>query len=184
MQMDKVKVKSSKKDKPAADATKRAATPAPRPVAAPLADLRSEIDRLFSDFSGRFPGLSGGNLFDWEPWRGPAGFAAPKVDFAEKNGMFEIVAELPGLDGDDVSVELKDNMLTLSGEKREETDREEKEYHLSERRFGSFRRSFRLPTGVDEAKVEAAFENGVLRVTLPKVAEAAKQPRKIAVKGK
>ena len=158
---------------------------AQRGLATPLTDLRSEIDRLFSEFSGRFPGFTGGNLFDWEPWRGavgPAGFAAPTVDFTETDSGYEVVAELPGLGSDDVSVELKDNVLTISGEKREESDRKEKELHLSERRFGSFKRSFRLPTGIDEDKVEAQFDKGVLHVVLPKTEDATQQARKIDVK--
>lgn len=179
--MSKVTVKSK-------DESGKAPAPAPRETASPLTDLRSEIDRLFSEFSGRFPTLGGGrSLFDWEPWRVSTslpGLAAPKVDLSETDRGFEVVAEIPGIDPKDVSVELKDDVLTISGEKREEKEEKKKDYHLSERRFGSFKRSFRLPSDVDFAKAEAAFDKGVLHVTLPKNADAKPKSHKIEVKAK
>lgn len=162
-----------------------ASPPASHGVPSPLTDLRSEIDRLFSDFSGRFPSFSGG-LFDWEPWRGASysGLSAPRVDLTETDGVYEVMAELPGLEAADVSVELRDNVLTLSGEKREEKDRKEKDYHMSERRFGSFRRTFRLPSEIDADKTEAVFDKGVLRVTLAKSPAAKEKTRKIGIRTK
>lgn len=169
--------------------TGSAKTPATSSAASPLTDLRSEIDRLFSEFSSRFPALAGGtNLFDWEPWRGAVsiqGLSAPKVDLVETDTAFEVTAELPGLDIKDVNVELRDNVLTLTGEKREEKDQErEKDYHVSERRYGSFRRTFRLPSDVESARAEASFDKGILRVTLPKTPAAQKKTQKIEVKAK
>ena len=159
---------------------------APRETASPLTDLRSEIDRLFSEFSGRFPTLTG-SMFDWEPWRVSTslpGLAAPKVDLSETDKGFEIVAEIPGIDPKDVSVELKDDVLTISGEKREEKEEKKKDYHLSERRFGSFKRAFRLSSEVDSAKAQAGFDKGVLRITLPKNASAKPKAHRIEVKAK
>jgi HSP20 family protein len=153
-----------------------------------MADLQSEMDRLFDRFSRGFPSLSmGRNLFDWEPFRtsgGAPGITAPHVDVSETDKNYEISAELPGLHEKDIKVELKDDVLTLSGEKKEESEKEEKDYHVSERRFGSFRRSFRLPSGVNQDKVSADFRNGVLKIAMPKSATAINKSRKIDVKSK
>ena len=155
------------------------------PVPHPLVDLRDEVDRLFDRFSTRFPSLpTGRSLFDWDPFggsRGAAGFAAPSVDIAETDESYDVTADLPGVSEKDINVELKDDVLTVSGEKKEESEKKQKDYRLSERRFGSFKRSFRLPSGVDEDKVTANFKDGVLKVVLPKSAEARKKSRKIDI---
>ena len=85
---------------------------------------------------------------------------------------------------DEKNIELKvsDGMLSITGEKSEEKEEKKKDYYLSERSYGSFERSFRIPEGVDADKIEASFKNGVLTVTLPKKAEAQKPEKKIAVK--
>ena len=101
---------------------------------------------------------------------------------AEREGAYEISAELPGLDEKDVEVKLANGLLTIRGEKKEEREEKEKDYYLSERRYGAFTRSFQVPEGVDADKVEARFAKGVLTVTLPKTAEAQKQEKKIEVK--
>ena len=101
----------------------------------------------------------------------PMGWS-PAVDVSESDGELTVTAELPGMRSEDVHVDLADNVLTLRGEKREETERQEKEMRIFERSFGSFRRSFRLPSTVDEAKVNAEFKDGILRVTLPKMERA------------
>lgn len=165
-----------------------AATPVPvrGDVGHPLTGLRAEMDRLFDRFSVGFPSFSTGrDLFDWEPFRRSGnefGIAAPHVDVSESDNNYEVVAELPGMDEKDIEVELKDDVLTLSGKKREEREEKEKDYHVSERRFGSFRRSFQLRSEVDQNKVSAKFKNGVLTITLPKTAEAQKKSRKIDIK--
>lgn len=109
----------------------------------------------------------------------PLGWA-PAVDVSESDGELVVTAELPGMRREDVHIELSDGVLTLRGEKKEETEREEKEMHVYERSFGSFRRSFTLPSAVDEAKVTAEFKDGILKVTLPKVEKA--KGREIAIK--
>ena len=166
------------------------ATPAPirRDVGHPLMNLRTEMDRLFDRFSVGFPSFSTGrDLFDWEPFRRSGdefGIAAPHVDVSESDNGYEVVADLPGMDEKDINVELKDDVLILSGEKKEERQEKEKDYHVSERRFGSFRRSFQLRSQVDQNKTSATFKNGVLTITLPKTAEAQKKSRKIDIKTK
>ena len=151
----------------------------------PLANLRREIDHLFDDFGwgiARRPASR--TPFDVEPfWRGELSFGkAPAVDIVEKEKEYEITAELPGLDENNVEVKFADGLLTIKGEKREEKEERKKDYYLSERRFGSFQRSFQLPDGVDADKIEARFKNGVLTVTLPKSPEAQRKEKKIAIK--
>jgi HSP20 family protein len=149
----------------------------------PLATLRREIDRLFDDFHV-WPRPSGRTVFDVEPfWRGELSFGrAPAVDIAEKDKEYEITAELPGLDESNVEVKFADGLLTIKGEKREEKEEKKKDFYLSERRFGSFQRSFQVPEGVDADKIVASFKDGVLTVTLPKSPDAQKKEKKIAIK--
>lgn len=152
----------------------------------PLSSLRREIDRLFEDFPfGPWRSPVGRSVFDVEPlWRGgELSFGkAPAVDVAERDKVYEITAELPGMDEKDIDVKYADGVLTIKGEKKEEKEEKEKDYYLSERRFGSFQRSFRVPDGVDAGKIDASFKNGVLTVTLPKSADAQKREKKIAIK--
>ena len=140
----------------------------------PFGNLRREIDRLFDDFDrGAWGFPFRRSLIDWEPrWLGET---APAVDVAEKDKAFEITAELPGMDQNNIEVKLANGVLTIKGEKK-------KNYHMSERRYGSFERSFEVPDGVDEDKIEASFNKGVLTVTLPKSVEAQKSAKTIAVK--
>jgi HSP20 family protein len=144
----------------------------------PLTHLRREIDRLFEDFHPFALGRAFRDM-DWLPREWPV---APAVDLAEKEGGFEITAELPGLDQKDIEVKVTDGVITIAGEKAEERRDEKKDYHLSERRYGSFQRSFRLPDGVDAERIEAAFNNGLLTIMLPKSPTAAKNEKKIEIK--
>lgn len=93
-----------------------------------------------------------------------------------------VEAELPGLEEKDVSLTMQNGVLTIQGEKRLEHDEERENYHVMERRYGSFQRSLRIPDTVDEEKVEARFANGVLKITLPKRPETASEQRKIEIK--
>jgi HSP20 family protein len=102
------------------------------------------------------------------------------LDVAEKGDVFTVKASLPGISPDDLNVTLEDNVLTIQGEVKEDETIEESNYHIRERRTGSFSRSVRFPVPVESDKVEAEFENGVLTLSIPK-AEAVK-PKRIAVK--
>ncbi|MEY9199453.1 molecular chaperone Hsp20 [Sinorhizobium glycinis] len=148
----------------------------------PFESLRSEIDRLFDDFA---PNL----------WHRPLASAlmrrvprlsdldvAPAVDLAETEKGYEITCELPGMEEKDIEVAISNGILTIRGEKQEEKEEKKKEYVLSERRYGSFQRTFRMPDGVDAEKVAANFSKGVLSVTLPKTQEAQQNERKIQIK--
>jgi HSP20 family protein len=152
----------------------------------PFESLRHEIDRLFDDVTRGFAGLpSYRRLADFglsSPWESAASVTAPAVDVAEKEKEYQITAELPGLDESNVQVTLVDDVLTITGEKRDEKEEKDKNYHLSERRYGSFQRAFQLPPGIDQSKIEASFRNGILTVLLPKAPEAQTKTTKIAIK--
>jgi HSP20 family protein len=132
--------------------------------------LHREIDQLFDDFTRGFPTF------------GDAGVMPVNLDLAETDKAFEVTAELPGAKPEDVDITLSDGILTVKGEKKSERDEKQKNYHMIERSYGAFQRSFRLPAEVDSNKVQARFENGLLKITLPKVAEAQSKVKKIEVK--
>lgn len=149
---------------------------------APFDSLRRQIDSLFDDF-GTWRSPLARPLLDIDlslPWAGE-GMLAPATDVVAKDGHYEITAELPGLDEKNVEVKVADGSLTITGEKKEESEKKEKDYVLSERRYGSFYRSFALPDDVDAAKIAATFAKGVLTVTMPKSAAAKANEKKIQV---
>jgi HSP20 family protein len=152
---------------------------------APFHSLRREIDRLFDEFrpfDWRLPSARSVFSFEMPKLSGDDWTVAPAMDLIEKEKEYEISAELPGLDEKNIEIKVANHMLTIKGEKREEKEEKQKDYYVSERRYGSFHRSFSLPEGVDIDKIEASFAKGVLAVKLPKTAEAQKAEKKIAVK--
>ena len=168
-------------------AVKTVQPPASKPYTEdrPLQTLRRQVDRLFEDFQRGYWHLPfSRTVFDVEPfWRGDIAFGAvPSVDIVEKDDAYKVSAELPGIAASDIDVKFSDGMLSISGEKREDKEEKKKDYFLSERRYGSFKRSFRVVEGVDADKIESSFKNGVLTVTLPKTAEARKKTKTISVK--
>ena len=151
----------------------------------PFDSLRREVDRLFEDFAGGLWRSSfGRSFFDIEPaWRSRSAMSTmPAIDVTETDKAYAITAELPGMDEKNVEVKVADDILTVKGEKQEEKEEKTKDYHLSERSFGSFQRAFQVPSGVDTDKIDAKFSKGVLRVTLPKSTEAQKAEKKITIK--
>ncbi len=103
------------------------------------------------------------------------------MDIRENGSEIVIEAELPGMEEKDIDVSLKNGMLTIKGEKRSEEEKKEDDYHLTERRYGSFQRSFRVPDTVNEDKIDAHLEKGVLHVKMAKKPEAAGTAKKISV---
>jgi HSP20 family protein len=167
---------------------KTEATPATQPTKAadwqPFEILRNQVDRLFRDFqTGFWQAPFSRALPDIESfWRGNLGFnVTPAIDIVEKDNAFVVTAELPGLDAKNIDVQVSDGMLTIKGEKQEEKEEKTKDRHVSERRYGSFRRSLQVPGGVDAEKIEASYKSGVLTVTLPKSPEAQKKVKTIPV---
>ena len=119
--------------------------------------------------------------FDNELWAGePTGTIVPSVDVREDEKHFTFVAELPGLTKDDVDVTVENGVLTIKGEKKGENEEKNDSYHVRERYYGRFARSFRLPEQVDSEKIDATLKDGLLTVTLEK--SEAILPKKIAVK--
>jgi HSP20 family protein len=103
----------------------------------------------------------------------------PPVDIQETEEAYRLTAELPGLTRDDINITLENNVLRLSGERKLEKDVKKESYHRIERSYGAFSRSFTLPHLVSSEKVQAAFQDGVLTITVPKAEQA--RPRKIAI---
>lgn len=135
-------------------------------LSAPVFGLRREIDRLFEDTFGRGEGMN--------TW-------TPAVDIRESANDLRLDLELPGIAPEEVEVTAENGVLTVRGEKRsarKEGDQNSR-YHVVERTYGAFMRSFQLPQGLDESKIEAEFENGILSIHIPKA--ALPQPKKIHI---
>ena len=139
-------------------------------------DPLSEVNRMFDDMFGglarRPGGQQRGQLTEW----------APAVDVLQRDGDLVVRAELPGVRPEDVDITLHDNVLTLSGERREEQEEQRGGYYVRERRRGTFSRSMTLPEGVNEDSIRARYENGVLEVTIEGAA-AVREPRRIQIEG-
>jgi len=147
--------------------------PAPQP-ADPWSSFRNEMDRVFEQFSQ--------SLSPWSLFRSAESVKLPSVDITEDDKAFTLTAELPGLAAEDVEVALDGRTLVIKGEKQQESTKEEKNYHLTERSYGAFERSFYLPDGVNADAIAASVAKGVLTVTLPKLPAAAEKAKKIEVK--
>jgi HSP20 family protein len=151
---------------------------APRRPVRELARFRDEIDRLLEDFMG--PGWP--SLRRWPALMGawPYTEAAPALDVYDDKDAVVVKAELPGMDKDDVHVDIAGDVLTVRGEKKKEETVEEQDYYCRERAYGAFSRSIRLPVEVQGDKASATFKKGVLEMHLPKT-ETAKR-RCVSVK--
>ena len=153
----------------------------------PFGSLHRDLDQMFNALrSGFWRSSAGGQSSELAPmWQRMSGRAlAPAVDIAETNDQYELTAELPGMDPEHVEVKIANGRLTIKGEKKEETEEEKEGYHLSERRYGSFQRSFDLPDGVDADKIIAEFKNGVLKISIPKTPELQEKEKKIAIQSR
>jgi HSP20 family protein len=137
-----------------------------------LGSLHREIDRLFDDFTrgwGSFGMQGNGNL-------------VPSLEVSETDKEIEITAELPGLERKDVDISLEDNVLTIRGEKKLETEKDDKKknYHLTERSYGMFYRMLELPAGINPSSVQATMSSGVLKIRIPKPVQT--ETKKIEIK--
>jgi len=199
-------VKVKKNEKPQTDAPHPvdSTTPEPSKTAPaqrfqhPLLALREEVDHLFDNFFSGFAlgpfGEFGRSTLRTEPFRrfedAFAGLGSMhtllniKADVRETDDAYRIEAELPGVVEDGIDVSVTDGMLTISGEKKEESKEDREDYHLTERHYGSVKRTFPVPDTVDLSKAEASFKNGVLNVTLPKKALVKAKAKKIPISGR
>ena len=135
----------------------------------PFRAIRREMENVF-------------RAFDQSSYSRNIGAGAPAVSVAETKDAFEVTAELPGVDEKDIKVSLDENQLVISGEKRAESTKEEKDWHVEERSYGSFYRSMSLPFEPEDGAVEAHFDKGVLHLTIKKPAKATKVTKTINIK--
>jgi HSP20 family protein len=148
----------------------------------PFEDFRGEMDSLHRAIDRLFESSWGGEFPSLFSETGRTGDLVPRMDVAEDSKAFRVTIELPGMTDKDVAVSLTDRLLTIRGEKKEETEQKDKDVYRSERRYGSFRRAFELAGDVDANKIEASFKNGVLTIDLPKTKEAQDKVKQIQVK--
>jgi HSP20 family protein len=134
-----------------------------------LGTIQNEMNRLFNTFFETPTPGNGGSVRQW----------VPAMDLVETEDDFVLRADLPGLSEGDVSIELEDNLLTVSGERKAEHEERREGYYRVERASGSFSRSLTLPEGVDPNGIKASFERGVLEVRVPKPEQ--RKPRKVAI---
>jgi HSP20 family protein len=136
-----------------------------------LTSLQNEMNRLFTTFFDT-PTTTGNGESATRRW-------IPAMDLVETEDHFVLKADLPGLSEGDVSLEVEDNVLTVSGERKAEHEDKREGYVRVERAYGAFRRSLTLPEGIDPEGVSASFDNGVLEVRIPKPEE--RKPRRVAI---
>ena len=139
-------------------------------------DPVSEMNRVFDNMLGGLGRRSGGQqraeVTEW----------APAIDVVTEDGDLVIKAELPGVKQEDVDITLQDNVLTVSGQRKTEQEEKRGGYYVRERQYGSFSRSLTVPEGVDESKIHARYENGVLEVTVEGAAQV-QEPKRIQIEG-
>jgi len=134
-----------------------------------LSTIQDRMNKLFEDTLARSRGEESTSLAAW----------APPVDIYETKEAIVVKAELPGIEQKDIDVQVHDNILTLRGERKFESDVKRENFHRIERSYGTFQRSFSLPNIIQQDQIKARFNNGILEITLPKVEEA--KPRQIKV---
>jgi len=120
-----------------------------------LVSLRDDMDRLFSTFFGR-------------QREEMDGFWSPTVDIEEDNESFLVKAEIPGLKKEDIKISVRGNLLSVSGERKHESEIKDKTFHRIERSYGKFSRTITLPSDVESDKVKATYKDGILTIILPK----------------
>lgn len=138
-----------------------------------ILNMQREVNKMFNSFFRGDTQDDGGMI--------PSVWT-PAVDVAEHENQYVVKVELPGVTKDDVKITIQENVLTIRGEKKQETETKDSNFHRVERSYGSFQRSFSLPTHVKNEKIEASYKDGILTVTLPKAEEA--KPKQIEVKVK
>jgi HSP20 family protein len=136
-----------------------------------LERMRREMDRLWDSFFEGKPAKRGEEAGEW----------LPTLDVSETKNELVIRAEIPGIDPKDIDISLVNDILTVKGEKKQEKEEKDENYHLIERSYGSFSRTIRLPKEVQSDKINASYKNGILKVALPKSEEAKKKEIKIKV---
>jgi HSP20 family protein len=147
-----------------------------RTLARSLHDMQDNMDRLFDSFFTGVPDFPAASNLDF------VGRFAPRVDISEGEKEVEVTCDLPGINKDDVNIRFDNNVLHIEAETKHEDERKDKNYHVVERSRGVFERHIPMNTEIEEDKIEAKMDNGVLTITLPKSEEAKDKTRKIEVK--
>ena len=141
----------------------------------PFFALQHRMNRIFDDFLGEpfdlFGTTAGTNMF------------VPMMNISETEKEITITADMPGIEEKDLDISVSKGELTIKGEKKKETEEKNKNYYRMERSYGSFSRTVALPEGVDESKIDAELKKGVLKLTIPRLAEAVQPRKKIEIKG-
>jgi HSP20 family protein len=152
-------------------------------VLRPLLTLRRQVDELVEDAFGRLQHIRLPRI-EWPTFTksGEEEVGVARFDFSENDKAVTVTAEMPGMSEDDIEVLVENGVLTIKGEKKSEREEKGENYYLSERRFGSFSRAFRLPEGIVADEIGADFKKGVLTVTMPKTAGSKQAPKRIVVK--
>lgn len=138
----------------------------------PFRFLQRDMNRLFDDFFADFPlarNVAGASAF------------TPRVNVSETDREVTVSAELPGMDEKDIAVEMSDSAVTISGERKEEKEEKNKNWHWKEQSYGSFSRTIPLPDGIDGAKAKAQFKKGLLTVAIPKREDKQARRKTIAI---
>ena len=132
----------------------------------------NHFEKMFDDFFGVNRRRMDLQNFDW----------TPRVNVEEQEDRFEITAEVPGMKKEDIDIEVQDNVLTIKGERRFEKEEEDASYHICERSCGTFQRAFTLPENVKSDDIEAEYQDGILKLALPKVEPQKPKEIKVEVK--
>lgn len=136
-------------------------------------DMQREINRIFENFFKG--GLTEDSTLGTSVW-------TPSVDVAERDDDFQVKVELPGVNKEDVKITMQDNILTIRGEKKQEKETKNSQFHRIERSYGAFQRSFTLPMKVKQDKIDASYKDGILTISLPKAEEAKAKQIEVKVK--
>lgn len=147
-----------------------------RPRLSPFPIFDTGFNKVFEDWVRDFDSAPKG------PRLKEKGVFTPRLNLIENEKSFEVSVELPGIKEEDVQLFIEEGVLRVHGEKKSEHQEEKKNIYHVERRYGSFQRALTLPSGIDEEKIEATFDKGVLKIRLPKFEAAKKEVRKIPVK--
>jgi HSP20 family protein len=135
-----------------------------------IASLRRDMDHLWDRFFSTDPSI--------RPWE--KGWV-PSLDVSETKDKLIVKTEIAGVDPKEIDIKISGDILTIKGEKKEEKQEKDENYHLMERRYGAFSRSIQLPMEVNEKKIKANYKNGVLKITLPKSGKSKAKAAKIAI---
>lgn len=137
----------------------------------PFQELKKEMDRLFQEFFGKSYFPERWEVVEW----------APAVDVSETNDEVIVKADIPGVNAEDIEINIVDNVLTIKGEKKREKEEKKENFYRVERYYGTFMRSIQLPSEIDIEKVKAQYKDGVLKIVLPKKPESKAKVIKVEI---